>query len=243
LELGVHLFLDSLNNYGMGLLEPFNEVRIALHVIFVADPFFTLWPLLSVVMLLLLKERNNKRKIWTVSGIVMSAAYLLFAIANKINVESDFNTSLQNQGIAYERKLSTPTPFNNLLWFVTAGGKDGFYVGYRSIFDKAGHVSYHYFPRNEQLLLTVRNKDELQDLIRFSQGFYTVEKWGDTLVFNDLRFGQMAGWQDPKQRFVFHYFLDQPDAANRLVVQRGRFSGWNSKSLAVMWKRIKGEKY
>jgi len=30
----------------------------------------------------------------------------------------------------------------------------------------------------------------VMDLKTFSQGYYTVEKWKDTLVFNDLRFGQ-----------------------------------------------------
>ena len=78
---------------------------------------------------------------------------------------------------------------------------------------------------------------ELNKLKRFSNGYYTAEKWGDTLVFNDLRFGQMIGWQDPKQNFVFHYFL-RHDADNTLVVQRGRFKYWDKKVISHFMNRI-----
>jgi len=79
----------------------------------------------------------------------------------------------------------------------------------------------------------------VQDLIRFSQGFYTIENWGDTLVFNDLRFGQIIGWHDPKERFVFHYFLQLPDA-NTLVIQRGRFAKWNWETTRSLIRRMRG---
>jgi inner membrane protein len=75
--------------------------------------------------------------------------------------------------------------------------------------------------------------------LQFSQGYYTVEHWGDTLVFNDLRFGEIRGWADPKARFVFHYFLQWP-GHNAVVVQRGRMSGWNRRTVRVFWRRIWG---
>ena len=81
--------------------------------------------------------------------------------------------------------------------------------------------------------------EDLQQLIRFSQQFYTVEKWNDTLVFNDLRFGQILGWRNPKEKFVFHYFLQHPED-NELIVQRGRFTGWNKEEVLYLLKRIKG---
>jgi inner membrane protein len=66
-----------------------------------------------------------------------------------------------------------------------------------------------------------------------------VEKWSDTLVFNDLRFGQVIGWQKPKEKFVFHYFLQHPKS-NALVVQRGRFEGWSWQTAKFMLQRIGG---
>jgi len=85
----------------------------------------------------------------------------------------------------------------------------------------------------------VHNHEDLQQLIRFSQQFYTVEKWTDTLVFIDLRFGQIIGWQNPKAKFVFYYFLQHPKN-NTLIVQRGRFEGWNWQTIMSLLRRIEG---
>ena len=87
---------------------------------------------------------------------------------------------------------------------------------------------------------SLKNDDDLSTLIRFSQQFYTIEKWGDTLVFNDLRFGQTAGWSDPQQHFAFHYFLNK-NYENRTVVQRGRMDSWNREVLKSLIVRIKGK--
>ena len=46
---------------------------------------------------------------------------------------------------------------------------------------------------------------------------------------------------DPKERFVFHYFLQYP-TENKLVVQRGRFTGWNKEEIKFLLSRMKGNK-
>jgi inner membrane protein len=107
------------------------------------------------------------------------------------------------------------------------------------VFDKGNKLNLQYFPRNKSLLSVAKDQKEVQELIRFSQGYYTVEQRKDTLVFNDLRFGQVIGWQNPKEEFAFHYYL-QPAIDNTLVVQRGRFAKWNRHSFDTFWKRIKG---
>ena len=96
-----------------------------------------------------------------------------------------------------------------------------------------------YFAKNISLLRSIENQEDLQKLVRFSRQFYTVENYNDTLVFNDLRFGQIIGWENPKEKFVFHYYLQYP-YENKLVVQRGRFTGWHRKSITGLMKRIQG---
>ncbi|MEJ0105928.1 MAG: hypothetical protein WDO19_26735 [Bacteroidota bacterium] len=78
----------------------------------------------------------------------------------------------------------------------SSGNDSGYHVGFRSLFDHKKEIAFQYFPRNDSLLKPVNDHEDLQQLIRFSGQFYTVEKWNDTLVFNDLRFGPgywMAG--------------------------------------------------
>jgi len=58
-------------------------------------------------------------------------------------------------------------------------------------------------------------------------------------VFNDLRFGQMKGWEDAQAHFVFHYFLQRP-ADNAVIVQRGRFAGWDRATFLAFIRRIRG---
>ena len=172
-------------------------------------------------------------------GLVFSGIYLLYCLFNKQMIDRNVKQVLKKQNIEYTRYFTTPTALQNWLWYVVAGNDSGYYIGYRSVFDTQKKIDFEFFPRNDKLLDSVEDTEGLQKLKRFSQEFYTAEMWNDTLVFNDLRFGQVIGWQDPRNRFVFHYYL-KDSADNKLVVQRGRFEGWNTAALNSLIKRIAG---
>lgn len=235
----IHIFLDAFNNYGVGWFEPFSHRRISFNAIYVADPFFSIWPGIACIALIYLKRSASNRKKWWRIGLGFSALYLLYCLFNKTQMNADVKNILQKQQVSYTRYFSTPAPLQNWLWYVVAGNDSGYYIGFRSLFDSKKEISFEYFPRNDALLKPVSDHEDLQKLIRFSQEFYTVEKWNDTLVFNDLRFGQIIGWQNPKAKFVFYYFLQHPQD-NTLVVQRGRFAGWNWQTAKSFVERIKG---
>lgn len=237
--IAVHLFLDAFNNYGTGWFEPFSHARISFHTIYVADPFFSIWTGIALVMLIVLKRKHKQRAFWWKAGLIMSGLYLGYCSINKIVIEKQVKMALQKQHIPHDRYFTTPAPLQNWLWFVVAGNEDGYYTGFRSLFDKTDTIAFSYFPRNKQLLDTVSDHENIQKLIRFSQDYYTVEKWGDTLVLNDLRFGQIIGWQEPRGRFVFHYFLSHPNN-NDLIVQRGRFDKWSWQVAKDFLRRIAG---
>ena len=236
----IHVFIDAFNNYGVGWFEPFSHKRISFNTIYVADPFFSMWPGIALLMLIILKHSSMKqRRKWSLVGLGFSSLYLLYCIFNKSMINRDVKEILKEQNIQYTRYFTTPTALQNWLWYVVAGNDSGYHIGYRSVFDNKNQIDFEYFPRSDALLDSVEDTEELQKLKRFSQEFYTVEKWNDTLVFNDLRFGQITGWQNPRNKFVFHYFL-KDRADNKLVVQRGRFSGWNKESFNSLLNRIKG---
>ena len=50
---------------------------------------------------------------------------------------------------------------------------------------------------------------------------------------------QVIGWTNPKEKFVFHYYLQHP-GDNKLVVQRGRFAKWDWGVVKALAKRIRG---
>jgi inner membrane protein len=234
-----HIFLDAFNNYGVGWFEPFSHHRVSFNIVYIADPLFSIWPGIAALVLWIKRSRKPDRRIWWMLGLGLSTLYLLYAVYNKMQIQQDVKDSLQNQAIPYDRTFTAPTPGQTWLWYIVAGNDKGYHIGYRSVFDEQENIDFTFFPRNDSLLTQVMDHEALHKLIRFSQEFYTIERWDEKLIFNDLRFGQVMGWEDFDGRFVFYYFLEEPHE-NLLVVQRGRFSGWSKNSLSALWKRIKG---
>lgn len=239
MEILMHLTLDSLNSYGTGLFEPFGNQRISFNVIFVADPFFTIWSLIAMVVLFSMRGTHPKRFRIACITLIISAAYMTTCLINKLIIDTRVQETFATAGFKTKNYFTSPTPLNNMLWYVVAESDSGFYIGYSSIFDSQKKIHLEYYPQNNYLLKTVSNQEEVAKLKRFSQGYYTLEKVEEVVVLNDLRFGQIAGWDTPRAKFIFYFFLEKPDM-NLLVVQRGRFTGWNKKTLRSFWQRIKG---
>jgi inner membrane protein len=239
LQLGLHLFVDAFNAYGVGWFIPFDDIRISFHTIFVVDPFYSSILILVFILLLLYPVNYKYRNRMAALGLSISALFLIYALINKSIASSEVQNLLRKQKISYNRYFTTPTPFNTWLWFAVAEVDSGYYMGYRSVFDRIDTLPLTFVPRNEYLLEGLQGDHDLQQLKKFSQGYYTVEYRADTLVFNDLRFGQITGWHTPNPRFAFHFHLNFPDD-NLLVMQRGRLANWNQQTARSLIKRIKG---
>lgn len=234
-----HLFIDAFNAYGVGWFEPFTHDRFSFNLLFVADPFFSIWPFLGVIVILSFYRKHWPRRSAWAGALALSGLYLIYAVVNKLTVEAEVRRQLKIRGTAYESVLTTPSPFNSWLWFVVIKDEKGFYTGYRSVFDKQ-MMDLGYALRNDSLLQGVKNRDEVNDLLRFAQGSYTVERAHDTVVFNILRFGKISGWHELDAKFSFYYYFDKP-GANEFLVQRGRFKNWNRETIRTFVRRIRGE--
>ena len=71
-----------------------------------------------------------------------------------------------------------------------------------------------------------------------------VRTGGETWVENatvGVYVQQQIGWKNRDARFAFYYFLQYPDD-NKLIVQRGRFAGWNKEVVGYLWRRMLGKK-
>jgi inner membrane protein len=238
LNIFCHLFIDAFNAYGVGWFEPWSHVRFSFHVLFVADPFFSIWPFLGMVGVLVYYNRLQLRRwAWKI-GLGMSILYMIYAVYNKVTVEWAVKKELKKLGMAFQSYYATPAPFNSWLWFVIIRDEKGYYTAFRSVFDNKP-MKLDYSAKNEKFLNEVKDRDAVKDLVRFSMDDYTVEKKGDTIQFNILRFGKIAGWYDPDAKFCFYYYFDKP-GSNDFLVQRGRFQNWNRTTLRVFFRRIGG---
>lgn len=221
----IHPLLDACNAYGTGWFAPFLSHRVSFHCLFVADPFFSLSLGVAVLLLLFTRYSDRVRALIAWSGVALSTCYLMLALHNRSIVHHAIRAT-QNSQISNHRILITPTPLNIWLWFVAVEDSLGYQVAHRSALDRKSETPFIYFPKNYHLKADIKDTITFNLLKRFSQGYYTLDKKGDTLVFNDLRFGQMIGWSNPNAPFVFHYYLNYPDH-NKTVMQRGRFANWN----------------
>jgi len=235
-----HDVIDVFTAYGTGLLEPFSHQRFSTNSIFVADPIYTLPLFISFVVLLILKKKSSRRKIINRAGILLSLIYLAFTFINKLNVDEMMKQNIGAQKINCNSFMTTPSPLNNILWYVIAKTDSGYYTGYYSIFDSDKKIKFRYFPRNENLIDYFSPDPIIDKLKFFSNGFYCVSKKdNDEIYFNDLRFGQAAGWARPDSRFVFSYNLKNV-TDNLVVMRRTKLDVSWSEAFKSLLKRMKG---
>lgn len=239
LQIMIHNALDTATIYGTGLLVPFSDHRFSWDNIFVLDPIFTL-PLLIVFMVLLISPAHlGNRQKWASAGLVLSMIYMMMTFFNKSVVESVFRSSLEQSGITYKQHFTAPVILNNFLWHGVATVDSGHYVAHYSLFDKERNAELHFVPINEDLLGKFQNDRKVEKLKRFSQGFYCITQTDEGVWFNDMRFGQVKGWEDAQGMYAFSFNLSQ-DADNSTVVQKGRIEGSKREALRSLWKRIRG---
>lgn len=236
----IHIFIDALTSYGTGWFEPFSHYRVSFNVLFVADPFYTIFILISFIALLILNIHNPSRKKWTRFGLWLSSAYIFFACINKLYMDHELGKELERQKISSTDYFATPAPLTNFLWYMVAKNDSGYYTGYKSIFDKGDSIDLNFRPRNEKFLANLPQDKDLFTLKRFSKGYYTAEMHNDTLYFSDIRFGTVGGWDNPNADFVFRYIMDE-NANNDLVIQRGRFKSAGRDAIRSLWNRSMGK--
>lgn len=240
LQIFIHQFIDAFNAYGTGWFEPFSHYRVSFNTMFVADPLFTVWPTVAFCALLILRRTTQKRKKWAGWALILCSIYLVAGVVLKLMANKKIDEAISNRQIAATDYFTTPTPLNNLLWYLVARNDTGYSIGYWSVFDKTGRViNFHHVGKNDSLLSPAGERETVNDLVRFSQGYYAAQMWHDTLVFNDLRFGEILGWAEPKPQFVFYYYLNK-GYDNDLLVQRGRFARWDKQNIRTFIKRIGG---
>ena len=208
-----HPLLDCCTTYGTQLFQPFSDYRVAFNNVAVADLFYTLPFLFSLVAARLFLKNTFWRKLFLWIGIGWSCFYLLFTFYNKYQVHQIFAKSLQAQNIEYKRLMTSPSLFTNFLWSGTAEGDSVFYQGTYSKFDKVPFISkFQIYPKNHHLISKYKAGRTIKTLKWFSNDYYSIliRKDGQ-LQLNDLRFGTMVEGEPTENDFVFRFILEEKD--------------------------------
>jgi inner membrane protein len=232
----VHSTIDCFNTYGTALLEPFSGVRLAFDSIGIID-LVLLIPIIIIMIIAIFQPKfSNNRKVLSLVVLGYTMLFISFSVANKIIIESKIKKQITCQQIDYNNLKTAPLPLTNFLWLVLAEDSNGYHFGYYSNFDK-DKISLKYIPRNEQLLGKLWGKHKVRELIRFTDGFYTVNKKNDgSLWLNDLRFGSMA-FESEDDWYVFSFQINEID--KEVIVSRAHPNrSFGYKTFGLYWKRV-----
>lgn len=235
-----HILIDSLTAYGTGWFEPFSSYRVSFNTIFVADPFYTLPFLICLLIALIAKNGTPRRIKWNKIGLWISTLYLIFTIVNKWHVHDVMKTSFDENKLVADDFVTTPTPLNNFLWMAYSHDSLGSWIGYYSVFDKSKNIPFKRIERNDSLLIPLLGDENLKLLKQFSKGHYAITKVDSTIYFNDIRFGQIGGWDDSDPSFPLAYRLTN-NTDNSMALDRGKFKVSLSEAFLSLVKRIKGK--
>ena len=200
LALVTHPVLDCFTVYGTQVLLPFSDLPVGWSTIFIIDPVFSVPLIAGVACAQLGRKRGGLGHRLSNTGLAIGVAWLACTVAIKAHVDRVTEASLPETGVT--RWLTTPSPFNAVLWRVVAMTGDGRYLeGYYSLLDAEPRVSFVSRRDGHELLEPLRGEAPVARLAWFSRGFFSGrELGGGEIAISDLRMGF-------EERFVFTFVV------------------------------------
>ncbi len=243
--ISTHIFIDVCTSYGTQVFQPFSNYPLSFNSIFIIDPFYTLPLLIGIITALFLKGNSSKRRWANFLGLGISTFYLLLGFGFKWHVNSMFEQNFNQQQISVDRYMTTPAPLTEFLWTGYAESGDHIYVGIYSVFDGNGDIDFTEIPQNSYFIDPYLHNLPVKRVLWFSNGYYTVQKKENILLFSDLRFGRSDLWLTDKQApYVWNYKLQfNADSTEIIGFEHlePSFRGGTDQILNKLINRIAGE--
>ncbi|APX99593.1 metal-dependent hydrolase [Lacinutrix venerupis] len=231
-----HSLLDAHTTWGTQLFWPL-DLRLAFKTIFVIDPMYTLPFLVFLILAMLQKRTTKKRRLYNNIGLIVSSTYLLLTFILKWLAFNQFEEALKKENISYLQIDTRPSALNTILWSANIETKDAYLLGNYSFFDSKP-ISFEKYPKNHELLLDFAKNEKVKQMIKISEGWYTITKENNQLYFNDLRFGLLS-LAPNAQDFVFKYKIETNEQYVNFI-EEPKNNRDAKKLLFQLWKRLKG---
>jgi inner membrane protein len=232
LVLEASVLLDLLTIYGTQIFWPFDTTPMAVPILFIIDPLFTLPILSGVIAALVLKRSSTLGQRLNMVGLVLSLAYLVWAFSAAEFVERKVTEKLARQGVSYSQFISSPAPFNTLLWRVVGIDKDRYFESYFSLFDRNTPLFVDFYPRNLALMAGIEEHSPIVKLKRFTRGYYAFSTVGEYVAMTDLRMGS-------EPDYVFRFKVARLNDSHPTPIDDERLKTTQDwRRLALVWARI-----
>lgn len=183
--LATHALLDAMTVYGTQLLWPLSTWPFGVGSVFIIDPLYTLPLLVVLVWALAVPGWSRRLARATAAALLLSTAYLGWSVIAQRLALGRAEAELAARGIAPERSLATPTPFNTLFWRVIAIDGDVYHNVYVPLLGDGAEMASH----DRGPVCALAGNAEAARLAAFSKGFFRAERLDGELAVADLRMG------------------------------------------------------
>ncbi len=189
--LSTHALLDACTVYGTQLLWPITEYPFGFSNVFIIDPAFTFPILLAFIVGCMPKVSMQKKYRINAIALATCSLYLTWSFAAKMYIDNKVRQALALNDIDTRAYISTPAPFNTLLWRIVAVSEshNEYYEIYASVFDTPSQVSITDYSTFPDLLNDIDDSWGVQRLRWFMKGVYSVKPEQDKVILSDLRMG------------------------------------------------------
>jgi len=232
LVLEASVLLDLTTIYGTQIFWPFGATPMAIPVLFIIDPLFTLPILLGVLSVTVLKKHHSLGHRLNTIGLFISLAYFTWALCAGEFVERRVTEKLARQGVSYSQFISSPAPFTTLLWRVVGIEKDRYFETYFSLFDGNTPFFIDFYPRNSAFMAGIEKHPPVVRLKWFTKGFYAFSIVDEYVVMTDLRMGS-------EPNYVFRFKVARLNNLHPKPIDDERLkSNLDWRHLVWVWERI-----
>lgn len=232
-----HSLLDAHTSWGTALLWPL-KTQFAFKTIFVIDPLYTVPFLVFLILAMFQKRTSKKRRKYNTIGLIVSTSYLGLTFFLKWMAFTQFESALKEQHIVYQQIETRPSPLNTILWSANIETEDAYLLGNYSFFDTEP-ITFEVYKKDHDLLGDLIENEKVKRMIIISEGWYTIVKKHDKLLYNDLRFGVLS-MEKGAQNFVFQYEIAADDHGNVEFIEQKKDKRDGKRMMYDLWTRLKG---
>lgn len=194
LVLVTHALIDGFTVYGTQYLWPITEYPFAFSTLFIIDPLYTI-PLLVLLVMFFIPNVNSATLSKTCSAaLIISTVYLGWSVVAKWHIEQINNEAFARANITSDIMISSSAPMTTLLWRSVVMQDDHYYEVFTSVFDSPEDVSITRYETKPSLLDNIKDEWEVQRLIWFTKGAYSVRQVDDRIILSDLRMGMEGAY-------------------------------------------------
>lgn len=240
-----HSLLDWCTNFGTQLLLPFTNENYSLNNLAIVDLLFTIPMFILVLIAVFYRKNAARRNKLAKASLIYCFVYLGLTFFNKAQAENIVEASIKKNNIPVTAHMTNPTMLNNILWYSVGSNDSAVFIGEFSLLHQQNPITWHSYPRNQQLMQQCKSTKDVAVLKWFSDPYTIAQTNADTLNMYAVKFGRTNMMENElKKTFVFHYKLYQKNGKEIMGMEDANNKNVDfKKNFEDLWERICGRRY